>query len=172
MTLQMMKKDTNKFFKQQSWYKDTPPHTIDDIHDELMEGKVKETIETIKDQINDPIVNAGRVNNDDIKKYKEEFRPKYNNNHHHYHKTINKKIKPRDNNYQQGRDKWYKNACKSCEFIDRELFKFCKENHKDSCFLSGADFINGKEIREKVNQYNVKYKGGKAAIKKDRTTSC
>ena len=63
-----------------------------------MEGEVKETIETIKDQINDPIVNAGRVNSDDIKQYKKDFRPKYN--HHHHHESTNKKFKPRNKNYQ------------------------------------------------------------------------
>ena len=96
MTLQIMTKETNKLFKQQSWYKDTPPYTIDDIYDELMEREVKETIKTIKDQINDPIVNTGRVNSDDIKKHKEDFRPKYNNNNHH--QSTNNNFKLRDKN--------------------------------------------------------------------------
>ena len=39
MTLQIMTKETNKLFKQQSWYKDTPPYTIDDIYDELWKEK-------------------------------------------------------------------------------------------------------------------------------------
>ena len=39
MILQTMTKEANKSFKQQSWNKDTPPHTIDDIYDKLMEGQ-------------------------------------------------------------------------------------------------------------------------------------
>ena len=63
----------------------------------------------------------------------------------------------------------YKDTCKSCELTDRELFKFCKENHKDDFFLRGPDYIKDEEIREKVNHYNLKNKGDKAEIRYDIT---
>ena len=37
-------------------------------------------------------------------------------------------------------------------------------------FLRGPDYINDKEMRESVNQYNLKNKGGKTEIRKDRTS--
>ena len=56
----------NRFFKQSTWYKQTPSHDIDEIYDELMEREVKEIIEIESDHdldsINSPIANAGRIN--------------------------------------------------------------------------------------------------------------
>ena len=63
LTLQIEIKETNRFFKQPTWYKQNPPYDIDEIYDELMEGEVKEIIEIEKDHvldsINSPIVNVG-----------------------------------------------------------------------------------------------------------------
>ena len=71
----------------------------------------------------------------------------------HQYRPRDSPYKPRDSNYhrkdyQQSRDKWYKDTCKSCGLTDRELFKFCKKNHKDTYFLKGPDFIKDKEIRD------------------------
>ena len=75
LTLQTEIKEMNRFFKKPTWHKQTPPYNIDEIYDELMEGEVKEIIEIEKDQdldsINSPIVNAGRINREDIKKHGE-----------------------------------------------------------------------------------------------------
>ena len=62
----------NRFFKQPTWYKQTPSYDIDEIYDELMESEVKEIIEIERDHdldsINSQTVNADRINREDIKK--------------------------------------------------------------------------------------------------------
>ena len=138
-----------------------------------MEEEFKEIIEIERDHdldsINNPIVNVVRISRDDIKKRSEkspgkfEYKPRNNQ-----YKAMDNQYKPRENNqhtrkcYQQSRNKWHKDVCRSCGLTDKEVFKFCKENHKhvDNCYLRGPDYINNKEIREKVNQYYLKNQGG------------
>ena len=89
---------------QPTLHKQTSPYDIDEIYDELMEGKVKEIIEIEIDHdlysINSPIVNTGKINRDGIYKHSEkllgkfEYKPRNNQ-----YKLRDNQYKPRDNNH-------------------------------------------------------------------------
>ena len=85
------------------------------------------------------MLEAGR---EDIKK---KWRPKEE-----YLKQQNQRRNQRDDT----RDK----TCQACGYSNREIHRMLGELHTcdaKECFFRGTKFLNDKELRERVNQYNL-----------------
>ena len=155
MELGNISKGIKRFFQNPAWIHNSIPHTIDDILDELEDADVNTSI-TIEN-LEVPVVNAGRIGREDIARQetKRTFLPK------------EEYLKQQRERREKGKDRhnFRKDCtCQACGYTTRELHKLLNNMHTGdpkNCLLRGPKYINDKETRERVNQYNLKHKDDK-----------
>ena len=148
-------KGIRRFFQKPTWINDSIPFSIDDILDELENAEVKTTI-TIVDKLSDPIVNAGRVRREDVSKQQNRrpFLPK--------EEYLKQQRERRGQG--NGMQRFCKDVtCAACGYTTKELYRLLRLHTGDpkQCLLRGPKYLNCKESRERLNQYNLKHKDDK-----------
>ena len=148
-------KGIKRFFQKYTWLYDSIPYSIDEKLDELEDADVCITISL--DSPKEPIVNAGRVGREDIRCQQTNRRP-----------FIPKEeyIKQQRETREHNRDHQKDCTCLACSYTTQELHKLLNGLHTGdpkTCSLRGPKNIRDKEVRERVNQYNLKHKEDKRA---------
>ena len=153
--LGIISKGIKRFFQDPAWIHNSIPHTIDDILDELEDADVSTSITL--ENLEVPTVNAGRIGREDIVKQgtKRIFLPK--------EEYLKQQRERREKGIE--RHNFRKDCtCQACGYTTRELHKLLNNMHTGdpkNCLLRGPKYINDKETRERVNQYNLKHKDDK-----------
>ena len=179
--LHNISKDIRRFFRNPQWLNLLLPHNIDAIYDELDISDVMKTIITDIEEVKDPIVNAGNAIDTDNENENCE-NPTVNSSRMSRNEvkqqSLNKNSSQpiQNNSYQQKKKDWEKKhnidcTCNACGFSTRELYrklKFLHNGDPKQCPFRGPAYNNDKDLRERINQYNLKNKSDKVTPNKDR----
>ena len=140
------------------------PHTIEDIYEELDAADVQTTI-SISEDLPEPVVNAGRAGKDELKS--QNINLTFDRDR---KSPCTNPIHKKNENWDENRNK----VCKARGFCNRKLHKIMKKIHNGNpkeCMLRGPAYNKDKQMRERLNQFNLKNKDGKAPLSEDRMTT-